>query len=161
MNYLQLEKMIKSPDKENVYLAVSIIRSKTLNIPPGKASKLLLEVPLEHRIRDYKDICEELGEKELTLKHFRSIPVYLKVRLLARTQLEQIAKLVNREYKVDWKNKDQYKWYPYFEFAVGRGLVFRISHGDGHYFNGLVAFKDRPTSDFVGKTFTSIYEKLM
>lgn len=95
------------------------------------------------RIKTYKDVCKELKEKE-------SICPY--------TKLKQIEKLFNGSWIKDWTNRNQQKWYPYFDFDSPGGLVFYGSDSRYCFSNGGVAFyKDRETSDYVGKTFINEY----
>jgi hypothetical protein len=97
-------------------------------------------------ITTYSDVCKELKEKEETCPY---------------KMIKQIEKLFNVNWVKDWDNKNQSKWYPYYE-QTGSGLVFRSSHSFYFGFAGQVAFyKDKKTSDHIGKYFIDVYKKLM
>lgn len=107
-----------------------------------KRSKTLKKTgSLFDRVKNYSDVCKELEEKE------QAIPY---------NQIRQIQKLFNGDWKPEWSNKNEYKWFPYFEkLPIG----WR-SYGSYYYIiaYGVVAYyKDQQTSDFVGKLFKNIY----
>ena len=100
-------------------------------------------------ITTYKQVCEELKEKEETCPY---------------EKIKQIEKLFNGAWKKNWLDKTQQKWYPYFEYETS-GLVFVFS---GYFFCvclsalGQVGFyKDKQTSDHVGKHFIDIYKQII
>lgn len=102
---------------------------------------------LFNKIKNYSDVCKELYEKEETC------PI---------KKIKQIERLFNSFWKKDWKNKNQEKWYPYFEYTSSGGLVFYSSSYCYFSTYGPVAFyKDKETSDFVGKTFLDIYKEIL
>lgn len=109
-------------------------------------------------ITTYKQVCEALAIEELTLSDFGFLESEDRKKSLAFHKLQQIAKLFNRDWRPDWKNTSQYKYYPYFNLASG-GLGFSASsYGSSDCFSSVVYFKDKETSDYVGKTFLSIYK---
>lgn len=94
----------------------------------------------------YSEVCKELKEKEETCPY---------------KMIKQIEKLFNVNWVKDWDNKNQSKWYPYYE-QTGSGLVFFSSDSFYYCFGGQVAFyKDKKTSDHIGKYFIDVYKKLM
>lgn len=98
------------------------------------------------KINTYEKVCKQLKEKEESCSY---------------KKIKQIEKLFNENWKKDFKNKKQYKHYPYFEMTSS-GLVFSGSYFIIFFFSGQVAyFKDQETSDFVGETFRDIYEELL
>lgn len=110
--------------------------------------KYIIESPedLFSEIRNYSDVCKKLGENEVYCPY---------------QQIKQIEKLFNGDWKKNWDNKNQSKYYPYFE-QKSSGLVFYYSYSCYDDFSGQVAvYKDSKTSDFVGKTFIDIYKRLM
>lgn len=97
-------------------------------------------------IINYSEVCKELKEKE-------EICPYKKIK--------QIEKLFNGTWVKDLANRSQLKYYPYFEYNNSGGLVFDDSVSHSYYSDGQVAFyKDKLTSDFVGKTFIDIYKEI-
>lgn len=97
-------------------------------------------------ITSYSEVCKELKEKEETCPY---------------KKIKQIEKLFNGSWIKDWTNRNQAKYYPYFEYQSAGGLVFFVSLCLYYCSYGQVAFyKDKATSDYVGKTFIDIYKEL-
>jgi len=112
-------------------------------------------------ITTYGEVCKALKEKSYSLKDFEWADEEDAEKLLAFAQLKQIERLYNENWIKDWSNKNQYKYYPYFTLNGSGGLVFYFSSSYHYTCSGQVGFfKDQKTSDYVGKTFISIYEKL-
>ena len=108
------------------------------------------------KITTYKQVCKALNEKEYKLSDFNNDE-----KLLAFAQLKQIETLYCQNWIKDWKNTNQYKYYPYFTINSSGRLVFDLSLSCGNGFVGTVGFfPDEKTSTYVGKTFIDIYEKL-
>lgn len=140
-----IEEMILSSDKDCVYLAVSMLRNSPDSFN-SKSIKLLKKVSLFDRIRNYSDVCRELKEEE---------------KISPFDKIKQIEKLFNVNWKKDWNNSNQYKYFPYFTINGSGELVF-VGSGSYAGFHGVVGFyKDQETSDFIGKTFISIYKEIM
>lgn len=159
--YSVLKDMIKSKDKDSIYMAVVMSRNIEEFPNRSKVKKILDKVSLFDKIREYSDVCLELDEEELTIKDFKFLPKEQRVKALAFHQLKNIEKLFNGNWKVNLKSTRQQLWYPWFEKA-GRGLVFYDSlYPSSDYFaDGVAFYKDKETTDFVGKLFIDIYKKL-
>lgn len=98
-------------------------------------------------IRNYSDVCIELCIKEKTIHDFDNLKEF------RYHQIQNIAKLFNGD------SINNY-YYPYFTRS-GSALVFYYSCDGGSDCGGHVAYyKDRQTSDFVGKLFIDIYNDL-
>jgi len=111
------------------------------------------------RIKTIDDVFEELKIKKLT--YFEHFPEEIRDKMEACYHIGVIAKLFNGDWKPDWTNQNEYKWYPYFTISSTGGLFFDDT--DYHYYHsygGVAYFKDKETATFVGKQFTSIYNKL-
>lgn len=112
------------------------------------------ELTLKNKSKDiftiitYKEVCEELKEKE-------EICPYKKIK--------QLERLYNGTWKKDFNDKNQKKYYPYFNLDASSGLVGFYSSYCYYYFSfGQVGFyKDQKTSDYIGKTFWPIYKEFI
>ncbi len=92
----------------------------------------------------YSKVCKALKEKEQTIPYLR---------------IKQIEKLFNRGWKPNWKDTNEYKYYPYFTVGSGGGLVCNFCYCRFNVYSGEVAFyKDKETAIFVGKTFINEYK---
>lgn len=151
---LNLEELIKS--SEILSGINNIINSKTSIV--YKDEQLLIDT-----IRDYKDVCRELGEKQYSIHDFLFIPEEYREKQLATIQLNQLGKLFNGDWIIDWLNTTQYKWLPYFKKDAGSaGLVcYGSDYFNTAYRAGVVYFKSEKLSNYIGKQFINIYEKLI
>lgn len=74
-----------------------------------------------------------------------------------------IAKVLNEGWVPDWKDTNQYKYYPWFEVKSGSGLAF----SDYVYWLTLtdvgsrLCFKSRELAEYAGKQFIDIYNKFL
>jgi len=76
-----------------------------------------------------------------------------------------VAKALNGNWKLDWNDINEYKWYPYFQFSSG----FRFSFSFTVYFywfsstfiGSRLCFKNKQIAEYSGKTFIEQYEKMM
>lgn len=154
-----LVEMLESNDKDCVYLAVSMIRNSH-DISDKETKKLLGKISLFDRVKNYSDVCKELGVEELTIDSFTFLPKEQRLKALAYHQIQNIRKLFNGKWKVKWDGK-QKNWYPWFEIKAS-GLVFGDSAGSVGVSGTVVCYyKDQETSHFIGKTFLDIYSILI
>jgi len=156
--YETIDKMLSSSDKESKVLAYTILR----NNPTKKNKSILNKISLFDRIQDYSDVCKELETKELTIQDFNFLPVKQRKKALAQHKIQNLELLFNGKWRIDWKDPNQYKWYPYFSVTGLGGLLFSFSSYRYVSFDaGAGFYKDPKTSNFVGKTFIDIYQDLL
>lgn len=111
-------------------------------------------------IVDYESFCKVSGMQEWNLNDFKEHTNPEKA--FALEQLSQIEAYFGKDWKKDWKNKNQYKYYPVFNVNDKGKLVFYCTASHFSRFAGEVAFfPDDETATFIGQTFISIYEKLL
>lgn len=146
----------------NINKKEALKKLATLEEETAKLRKII-EEPEDYigRIKTYEQVCEELGEDELTLSDFDHLPQYMREKNLNTAKLQQVEKLFNGTWKADMKDPNQRKHYPYFEVKAGGGLVFYYSsYNYSCYIGPVVYFKDEPTSTYVGKQFIDLYKGL-
>lgn len=139
----------------------ALSKFKDLELEMSKL-KIIIEQPedLFSKINNYSDVCKELNEQELTEKNYSFIKNKKdRLKQLAFGKLKQIERLFNGDWIAIF-NGSQQNWYPYFTPAGG-SLVFCFSSYFSDYCGGVGFFKDRKTSDFVGKGFIDIYRELI
>ena len=82
-------------------------------------------------------------------------------KLYALTQLMTIAKAWNSfdDFKPDWENREQYKYYPYFEFINGKFEFLNVGLGlfisDIHA--SIFSFKTQERAEQFGKQFIDLF----
>lgn len=96
-------------------------------------------------ITNYAQVCAELGESSQSCPYKR---------------IKQIERFFGQGWRPNWSNQNEYKYYPYFSFGSGGGLVYYHYHGCGSYFAGEVAFyKSKEIAIHVGKYFLKEYQE--
>ena len=123
-------------------------------IIPENESKLIEEVDYQE-IKTMSDVYRVNGITKLTTLPETKERYY--------EDLILVAKSFNRNWKPDWNDIFENKWYPYFQFSS----MFCFSHSDFDcYFadasiGSYICFKNKQISDYVGKIFLEQFEKLM
>ncbi len=84
--------------------------------------------------------------------------------VIAFTKLIVIAEVLNEGWQPDWKDYNQYKWYPYYEMD-NKASGFRFSCASFNYSRSGVGsrlcFRDEATAKFAGTQFKALYKDLM
>jgi hypothetical protein len=158
-----LELMIKSKDKDTIYLAYQMLKFDKSNIIKNK-KKLLDEIDLFDKIKNYSDVCFELDIDELTIDSFNFITDEKdRLKIFRFYQIKQIEKVFNQNWIIDWSNTNQYKYYPWFKLSSSSGLVGFAGSAYDHAGScaGVGFFKNSEISNYVGKTFIDIYTDII
>lgn len=85
-------------------------------------------------ITTYKEVCKRLKIKELTIKDFVQFEEDA-LKMFCFHRIKNLERLFNGTWKANWKDKSQYKYYPYFEVNSSGGLGFYGSYYHSYYFN--------------------------
>ena len=127
--------------------ASSDLRKRLKSIFKIESSEELFDVT------SYEELCKLRGIKVLTEEDFKASRNPTKA--LAMEKIKTIEEIYNGEWKPNFKDDNQRKWYPYF---VNNGSFLFYDSGCFCSFYGCVGlYKDEKTSNFVGKTFMDIY----
>jgi len=129
--------------------------NKWLTIPKLE-SKLIEEVDYQE-IKTMSDVYRVNGITKLTTTPETKERYY--------EDLILVAKALNRNWKPDWNDMNEHKWYPYFQFSS----AFRFSSAFTNCVSGLanagigsrLCFKNKQIAEYAGKTFIKQYQKLM
>jgi len=73
--------------------------------------------------------------------------------------LKVIAEVLNEGWVPDWKNNNQYKYYPWFDLSSGSGLsyhVFDYRHSTS-FVGSRLCFKSEELAEYAGKQFIKEY----
>lgn len=121
-------------------------------------------------IKTFEDACKAEGLKsEQALPDVSTISPADQEPIIAYSKLLIIARALNRtanggeEWKPDWNNYDEYKYYPWFEMGGSSGFRFndydywRTRSGVG----SRLCFKTRELAEYAGKEFIDLYNLLM
>lgn len=158
-----IELMIKSKDKDSIYMAYTMLKNDSQGLIKNK-NKLLNQIDLFDQIRDYSDVCFKLGERELTIDNFNFIKDEdIRLKTFRFHQIKNIEKLFNVDWVPNWNKFNEYKYYPCFQL---KSFGF-IDFYDSLYTTGIGGgtevsfFKTKEISNFVGKTFINIYSDII
>lgn len=112
------------------------------------------------KVTKYSEVCKRLNEKELSISDFYHLHKDDREKALANAQIKQLERFFNKGWKVDLKDRNQHKYWPYFEITA-LGLVFDASCcGDSSFYGRVGYFCSEKVSNHVGKNFIHIYNKL-
>lgn len=133
---------------------------KTLYTPKGKSSTTQSIID---RVKTFEDACEVLGinNAEIEVKgidnHFTSIQAYAKLAIINQA--------LNEDWKPDWTNDSQYKWFPYVNNAsssVG-GFSFRayVTWSTKTGVGSRLCFKSKELAEYAGTQFIAEYNEFL
>jgi len=112
-------------------------------------------------IKNYADVHIKLERELLREDDFRFLPEDQIKKMLAFHKIKNIEKLLNGNWKADFNDTNQKKWYPYFEKTFGGwrlGGCYYPYDGSG----GPVAFYEtEEKARFAGTKFLNIYIDLI
>lgn len=115
------------------------------------------------RIKTFEDACEDQGVKPEDVLPFENPADDHQEALNAAAKLFIIAKALNGDWKADFNNSSQYKYYPWFTPGSGSGLSFHdVAYWVTDTYAGIrLCYKDRETASYAGKQFIDIYNKFL
>jgi len=124
-----------------------------------KVSIDLGSIDLFKDIKDYGDVCWALGIDVISVDKFDFLPKEQRLKALFAHKIQNICKLFNGNWIIDWNNNQQKKWFPYFIKSSSGGWSFDGSgYGDGFSSYAVVGYYlDQKTSDHCGKLFLQEY----
>lgn len=125
-------------------------------------SKKGLYINIIDRIKTWKDILDELEEREEDVLPYNSPKNKQQISQNALAKIQKIAEVLNEGWEANWNNSNEYKYYPYFNnfsggggfWGSGCGVVFSSPGFKQHY-------KSRELSDYAGKQFLNIYREYL
>ena len=117
------------------------------------------EVKVTDRVKTFEDACEVVGISS-TIPDFSHFRKKLRKSMAAHYKLMIIAEALNEGWEPDWNDKNQYKYYPWFE-VLSSGFGFSDSgYGCDLTLTDVgsrLCFKSRELSTYAGKQFNDIY----
>ena len=114
-------------------------------------------------IKTFEDACQTQNLNPLTvIPDFSLFPEKDKNAMIAHAKLIIIANAINGEWVPDWKDWDQYKYYPWFEMGSPAGVGF--SYGGCDRWRAVsrvgsrLCFESREKAKYVGTQFQELYK---
>lgn len=115
-------------------------------------------------IKTYADACKALGKGPKSIDEFDHIEEEDRKSVFAFHCLTIIARALNGGWTPNWRDGDEYKYYPWFE-QVGSGVGFSYDgYGYGRSYSGVgsrLVYKTRELAEYAGKQFESIYNDFL
>ena len=113
------------------------------------------------KIKTFGDACVACGttEKEFNNK-FANLG--LPKDTIAYEKIKVIVKALNGEWVPNWKDSNEYKYYPYFRMSpFGFGAVGCDRWGTVSLAGSRLCFKNRELAEYAGKQFEDIYKNFI
>lgn len=126
--------------------------------------KETFKLDVKDRITSYEDACKELNINPAQLSDFNFLPEKDREAAFGFHQITTIIEAYNEDWKPDWLDINQCKYYPYFKKNVF-GLTFssyNCEFGSEYVrINSRLALKSSDLAIHVGETFIDIYNKFL
>jgi hypothetical protein len=119
-------------------------------------------------VKSFKEYCKVTGYDGRALSNsFKTVPSSMRKALLATAQLYLLTKYLNDDWKPDWNNRSEYKWFPFFLMNKQGASGFRFldsCYGDAGTCAGgssRLCYKSEALADHSGKYFADLWEAQM
>lgn len=114
-------------------------------------------------IKTFEDACKILSlNPDNVIPDFTFFPEADKQAMIDHAKLIIIAKAINGDWIPDWKDWNQYKYYPWFEMGSSSGVDFSFDDCDHWCTTSIVGsrlcFETREQAKYVGTQFEELYK---
>ena len=125
---------------------------------------------MEKLVTTFEEACIAQGlDPEKVLPDVTGMVEQDKAAVTAFAKMCIVQRSLNGDWKPDWSNYDQPKYYQWFDVEESEGGAsgFSLSCNDCVYdgtYTGLgvrLFYKDRETAKYAGQTFTALYEDMI
>ena len=114
------------------------------------------------RIKTWEDVCEELDIDDSVLP-YKNPKGKQQISTNAFVKIQYIAQVLNEGWGPDWKNSNEYKYYPWFECSNSVG--FRLYFAGGCVCDGVLGFgfyyKTSELAKYAGTQFLDTYKQYL
>lgn len=120
-----------------------------------------------NEIKTFEDACKAINLDPTKLPDFSVMPEKHQKALLAHAKLILIAEALNGDWKPDWNNDDEYKYFPWFDMEKSESneegfvLYYVIYAYSGTYVGSRLCFKSREIAQYAGTQFKDLYKDYM
>ena len=115
-------------------------------------------------IKTFEDACKKVNTDPAKLPDVSGILEEFAKPIIAAYKLLIIYKAINNEWKPDWSNWDQYKYYPWFE-VLSSGFGFSASTYGYDYANtgvgSRLCFESEEKAKYAGNQFLQLYKDFL
>ena len=122
-----------------------------------------LEVTPMESIKTVEDALKATGMPETP--EFNEVPEKLREYFKAVYEAVVITKAIVGDWKPDWNDWQQRKWFPWFVMQSSGGFVFcDTCYGGSHARAGdasRLCFPTKEMAEYAGRTFTDVYSRII
>ncbi|MFB5946088.1 hypothetical protein [Albibacterium profundi] len=151
--------------KENVLQAYKNANNKGKGLLTDLFGKKVFQGSIKDRVKSYEDACEELGldpEDQLPfMSEEDGNDDEFQLSINAYTKLCIIAKALNEGWIPDFKDTNEYKWFPWFRVtSAGFGFSSTLYSASNAYanFGSRLCVKSDSLAEYFGTHFVDIWE---
>lgn len=118
-------------------------------------------------VKTFEDACavEKLNPKK-AVPDFKLYPTKDRKAMIAHAKLVIIARVLNKlanegkQWKPDWSNYSQWKYYPWFEMGGSSGFRSNVCDNwcSGSYVGSRLCFISSEVARYAGEQFTKLYK---
>lgn len=153
-----MEKTLKITEEQakKLYLEASANFKEVLESNFGKTTFLK---NFQDAVKTYEDACEIIGEKPIDEQHLmdcglgKSEIAFMKLKTIFKT-----ANKMNNDWKADYSNSSQYKYYPYFVRRSSGFCYFGMYCASAVTYSGSwLCCGTSDDAEYIGKKFEDLY----
>lgn len=123
---------------------------------------------MDHTIKTFEDACQVKNLDPLKIIPDATVfPEPHQKALTAIAKLIVITDALNEDWKPDWQDNDQYKYYPWFDIEKDKNNPSGFRFGSvGYYFatsivGSRLCFKNEELAQYAGEQFIDLYKDFM
>ena len=121
------------------------------------------EKTITQKITSYESACKDLKVNPKNLPIVNKLPKEEQKRIIAHYKLTVIIKALNEGWFPNWKDKNEWKYYPYFIFE-GNAFLYYYCYARSLFNFGLgspLYYKSSNLAEYAGKKFKKLYNDYM
>lgn len=112
------------------------------------------------RIKTFEDACKATNRDPADFQfEFPNTASNLTKPAIAAAKIMVIAEALNEGWVPNWKDEDEYKYWPWYDLSSGSGLAFGACDFDCSfsYVGSRLCFRTQELAEYAGKQFIDIY----
>ncbi len=114
------------------------------------------------KIKTFEQACKKLGYDPVkVLPKVGTMPKHHQDATVAHAKLVIITEALNDGWKPNWKDSNEWKYYPWFDMSSPSGPAFGVfgSWRSGSYVGSRLCFKSEELAEYAGKQFQKLYRQ--
>ena len=121
---------------------------------------------IQDRIKSYEDACRELGLDPEDLPEVDNCEPEDKASIIAFYKLTIIARALNEGWKPNWRDSNEYKWFPWFKVnrdaaGVGYSLTSYAATAANAIIGSRLCCKSDELATYFGKQFENLWSEYL